>query len=158
MGKSDSSPGRTIQTALGTWPLRHATFPMSVAILTTSLLPATPSEHGSLSSLWICSCSYSASVAAGVACSVSLELNEEPLMPFNQLRRFPSTVIRGLCTIRTRLVRWSKPDTHSPILGTVADLARGRPPLVAENLLRRQQLIVLNRPVKRPRFTDADGL
>ena len=47
----------------------------------------------------------------------------------------------------------TKPITHGPALGTVADLVRSKPQLVAENLLLRQQLIVLNRSVKRPHFT-----
>jgi len=42
------------------------------------------------------------------------------------------------------------------VLGAVADLARSKPQLIAENLLLRQQLIVLNRSVKRPRLTNRD--
>ena len=40
--------------------------------------------------------------------------------------------------------------------GTLADLARDTPALIAENALLRQQLIVLRRSVKRPRCTPAD--
>ncbi len=42
------------------------------------------------------------------------------------------------------------------MIGTLADLARSKPQLIAENLLLRQQLVVLNRSVNRPRFTAAD--
>lgn len=42
------------------------------------------------------------------------------------------------------------------MMATVTDLARSRPQLIAENLLLRQQLLVLNRTVKRPRFTAVD--
>ena len=52
--------------------------------------------------------------------------------------------------------RLSKPSPSSPVFGTIADLARGKPQLVAENLLLRQQLSVLKRSVKRPRSTRAD--
>jgi hypothetical protein len=47
----------------------------------------------------------------------------------------------------------TKPIACGPLLGTVADLARSNRQLVAENLLLRQQLSVLNRSVKRPRVT-----
>ena len=52
--------------------------------------------------------------------------------------------------------RLSKPISSSPILGAVTDLTRTKPQLIAENLLLRQQLIVLNRAGKRPRLTRAD--
>ena len=52
--------------------------------------------------------------------------------------------------------RWCKPLADSPLVGTIADLARSKPQLVAENLLLRQQLLVLNRAGKRPRCTRAD--
>jgi putative transposase len=52
--------------------------------------------------------------------------------------------------------RWCKPRPASPLVDTIADLARSKPQLVAENLLLRQQLIVLNRTGKRPHWTRAD--
>jgi hypothetical protein len=52
--------------------------------------------------------------------------------------------------------RWGKPLAAAPLVGTIADLARSKPQLIAENLLLRQQLIVLNRAGKRPRCTRAD--
>src|SRR5215213_4033712 len=52
--------------------------------------------------------------------------------------------------------RWCKPLPASPLVGTIADLARSKPQLVAENLLLRQQLLVLNRVGKRPHCTRAD--
>ena len=54
------------------------------------------------------------------------------------------------------ITRWSKPISHAPVLDAVMDLARSKPQLVAENVLLRQQLIVLNRLVKRPRYTPAE--
>ncbi len=58
--------------------------------------------------------------------------------------------------IRHRVSRWTKPATAALVQGTVMDLARSKPELVAEHALLRQQLIVLQRTVKRPRFTKAD--
>ncbi len=43
-------------------------------------------------------------------------------------------------------------------LGTLADLARSKPELLAENTLLRQQLIVLKRQVKRPTCTKTDRI
>jgi len=53
-------------------------------------------------------------------------------------------------------LRWCTPRGDSPLVGTIADLVRSKPQLVAENLLLRQQLIVLNRSGKRPQCTRAD--
>ncbi len=38
------------------------------------------------------------------------------------------------------------------------DLTRGKPELVAENALLQQQLIILRRQIKRPRYTRTDRL
>ena len=48
------------------------------------------------------------------------------------------------------IVRWMKPRSTSLLLGTIADLARGKSELLVENALLRQQLIILRRQVKRP--------
>ncbi len=74
-------------------------------------------------------------------------------MVFRILQRVQSIVKRGLEAIRITISRLTKPITHGHALGTMADLARSKPQLVAENLMLRQQLTVLNRSVKRPRFT-----
>ena len=42
------------------------------------------------------------------------------------------------------------------ITGTLADLPRTKPVLILENALLRQQLIILQRSVQRPRCTSAD--
>jgi putative transposase len=56
------------------------------------------------------------------------------------------------------LLRWTKPS-HTPLLlGAVMDLARGKAELIAENALLRQQLIILRRQIKRPRYTKTDRL
>ncbi len=53
-------------------------------------------------------------------------------------------------------VHWTNPSHSSLLLGTVADLIRRKPELVAENAFLRQQLIILSRQVKRPVYTKSD--
>ena len=53
-------------------------------------------------------------------------------------------------------LRWTRPLNTSLLLGTLADLARGKSELVAENALLRQQLIILRRQSKRPVCTKRD--
>ena len=77
-------------------------------------------------------------------------------MVFGSLTRFQSIVKRVCQAASTVILRVTKPIAYGPALGTIADLARSKPQLVAENLLLRQQLIVLHRSVKRPRFTAAE--
>ncbi len=60
--------------------------------------------------------------------------------------------------VHRRLRAWTRPTSHSLILGVVSDLARSKPELIAENALLRQQLIVLRRSVKRPQLTRRDRL
>jgi putative transposase len=43
--------------------------------------------------------------------------------------------------------------TDSPLVGTVADVTRSRRDLIVENALLRQQLLVLQRQVKRPNLS-----
>jgi hypothetical protein len=58
---------------------------------------------------------------------------------------------------RRRLGSAVRPATTSSlVVGAVTDLVRGKPELVAENALLRQQLIVLARSTKRPRITRSD--
>jgi len=58
--------------------------------------------------------------------------------------------------LRRRLAAATRPATAPLLTGTVADLARTKPELLAENAFLRQQLIVLRRQVRRPRCTTAD--
>lgn len=76
---------------------------------------------------------------------------------FESLRkRLQPVAQRALRVVARALSRWCKPLAHAPVVRTIADLARSKPQLVAENLLLRQQLLVLNRSGKRPRCTRAD--
>jgi hypothetical protein len=66
-------------------------------------------------------------------------------------------VRRGWHAVDRRVAGWLRPATMgSLVVGAVADLARGKPELIAENALLRQQLIVLGRTTKRPRLTPRD--
>ncbi len=71
----------------------------------------------------------------------------------SRLTRRPRTWVQAF---RKHVAHWTKPATDSLILSTMADLLRSKPELVAENMLLRQQLIVLQRTVKRPRLTSTD--
>jgi hypothetical protein len=68
--------------------------------------------------------------------------------------------LTGLClqSLQHRFVAWTTPSHTSFILGTVADLARNKSELVAENALLCQQLIILRRQVKRPACTKTDRM
>ena len=67
-------------------------------------------------------------------------------------------VSTSMSVFRTRFVHWTKPLTSSLPLGTLADLARSKAELIAENALLRQQLIILKRQVKRPVCTKRDRI
>jgi len=58
--------------------------------------------------------------------------------------------------LQERIKLWTKPATLPLIPGLFSDLTRSRADLVVENALLRQQLIVLNRQVKRPQLTNLD--
>jgi len=58
--------------------------------------------------------------------------------------------------VKLYLKQWSKPVTASIAVGTLIDLRRNRRDLIVENAMLRQQLIVLNRQVKRPQLTQGD--
>ena len=66
--------------------------------------------------------------------------------------------LAGRCrdAVRTRLARWTQPAPASLAGGLAADLVRSKQELVLENALLRQQLIILNRSVKRPALTARD--
>src|SRR4051812_4744488 len=72
------------------------------------------------------------------------------------LRRLASTGRAVLRAVRDGLLAATTPAAPEMIAGTLADLTRSRPELVAENAFLRQQLVVLKRGIKRPRCTPAD--
>jgi hypothetical protein len=60
--------------------------------------------------------------------------------------------------IQERFSRWIKPRTTSFLLGTFADMTRGKAELLAENALLRHQLVILRRHIKRPVYRKRDRL
>ena len=61
-----------------------------------------------------------------------------------------------LNALSSRLTCWTKPLGISLPLATLTDLSRSKSELLAEIALLRQQLIILERQVKRPTFTRTD--
>lgn len=55
-------------------------------------------------------------------------------------------------------LRWTQLSQPSPVFGLGLDLTRSKSELLLENALLRQQLVVLQRQVKKPRFTRRDRL
>jgi transposase InsO family protein len=65
--------------------------------------------------------------------------------------------IDSLCqTAKQHLRQWTKPDSHDLVLNSALNLTRSKSELVLENMLLRQQLIVLARQAKRPALTWRD--
>jgi hypothetical protein len=62
------------------------------------------------------------------------------------------------CWIQHQIKGWVKPTTVSLALGALVDLPRSKADLLVENALLCQQLIVLNRQIKRPHFTNGDRI
>ena len=58
--------------------------------------------------------------------------------------------------IKESLKQLTKPVTAELAMNSIADITRRRKDLVVENAMLRQQLIVLKRSVKRPKFTTGD--
>lgn len=58
--------------------------------------------------------------------------------------------------VQDRITTWTKPAGETVVISVVSDLMRSKAELVLGNALLRQQLTVLGRQVKRPRFTGTD--
>jgi putative transposase len=82
-------------------------------------------------------------------------LEEKFILILSRLKRL---VVPSVKVLRARFVHWTTPLTSSLPFGTLADLARSKPELVAENALLRQQLIILKRQMKRPACTKTDRI
>jgi putative transposase len=65
-------------------------------------------------------------------------------------------ICSGFHMLQHGFLCWTRPLKTSLLLGTLANLARGKAELVAENALLRQQLIILRRQSKRPVCTKRD--
>ncbi len=77
-------------------------------------------------------------------------------MPARLLHRLVMVGRAAVQGLRRRLLAATRPVVAPLAVGTLADLARGKPALVAENALLRHQLAILHRSVKRPRCRPAD--
>jgi putative transposase len=58
--------------------------------------------------------------------------------------------------VKQRLRQWTRPGNHALVLNGAMDLTRSKSELALENMLLRQQLIVLQRKAKRPALTWRD--
>lgn len=78
------------------------------------------------------------------------------------MRQLPISILRlfspMLSALEHLLLHLTQLPRRSVILGAAADLPRSKAQLRAENALLRQQLIILQRHVKKPRFTPSDRL
>src|SRR5512143_1549327 len=70
-----------------------------------------------------------------------------------QIRSCVANIIRK---VEERFKQWAKPGTESLVEGTWADVTRRKRELIAENAPLRQQVIILQRQVKRPQLTSRD--
>jgi putative transposase len=59
-------------------------------------------------------------------------------------------------TVEWRLKRWTKPARTNQVLSTVTDLSRSKAELIAENMFLRQQVIILEQQVTRPKLKPRD--
>jgi putative transposase len=59
---------------------------------------------------------------------------------------------------KQHLKQWTRPVTATLVTGALSDMTRSRADLIAENVILRQQLIVLKRQVKRPQLTNGDRI
>jgi len=68
--------------------------------------------------------------------------------------------LKSFCldVLQPHFVRWTKSLTSSLPLGTLADLGKSKPQLIAENAFLRKPLIILSRQVKRPVYRNADRM
>src|SRR5918912_1530852 len=72
------------------------------------------------------------------------------------LARLRRRVQRGVDALRARASQWTRPRPVVLAAGLAADLTRRRRALLLENALLRQQVLILNRSVKRPTLTPLD--
>jgi putative transposase len=71
-------------------------------------------------------------------------------------RKIKQVIQHGVAWLETRFKQWTKPATSQQVIGTLADLKRNKRELMAENMFLRQQVIVLERQVTRPKLTQGD--
>ncbi len=62
----------------------------------------------------------------------------------------------GIACLEARFKQWTKPAARSQGVGALTDLKRSKRELIAENMFLRQQLIMLERQVTRPKVMQRD--
>jgi hypothetical protein len=72
------------------------------------------------------------------------------------VRRIGQAIQQGAIWLEVRFKQWTRPATGKQVVETLADLKRSKRELIAENMLLRQQLIVLERQVVCPKMTQRD--
>jgi len=72
--------------------------------------------------------------------------------------RFIRRMRSALLSLEHASLQLPRPSRYSVLLGSALDFTRSNAELVAENALLRQLLVVLQRPVDKPRFTPTDHL
>ena len=77
-------------------------------------------------------------------------------MAFRLVITIKQRVCLSFHALQKRFLCWVKPPTTSLVLGTLADMTRGKSELLAENALLRHQLIILRRQVKHPVYLKND--
>jgi putative transposase len=87
---------------------------------------------------------------------ITLVVSEEFSMFANLVNRVRRVITTGVHMLRNQISLRTKPAPTSLVHGSLHDLVRTQPQLIAENALLRQQLIVLNRSVIRPHLTNTD--
>jgi len=91
----------------------------------------------------------------GLADNHQIAMEEFPML-VKLVNRARQTVTSCMQVLKDHLRSWTKPTSISLARGCINDLVRTKPQLVIENALLRQQLIVLNRSLKRPCLTPRD--
>jgi hypothetical protein len=60
---------------------------------------------------------------------------------------------KGVACLESRFKQWTKPARPGQVLSPLADLSRSKSELIAENMFLRQQLMILERQIDRPKLT-----
>lgn len=71
---------------------------------------------------------------------------------------YSSLFNRLVSNLEPSIIRLIQPPRRSLALSIATDLSRSKSELITENALLRQQLIVLHRQIKKPRFIPSDRL
>ncbi len=74
------------------------------------------------------------------------------------LSRFSSLFTHVVSSLERALLHLTQPTRYSLAFSIATDLPRSKAELIAEKALLRQQLIILQRQIKKPRFTPSDRL